>query len=133
MMCIDVPVPIISLNDDESKAAFSKNEAEGNGETDATVQDGQQHCTRSDQSAGRKKAQNRKVGAKSQLDCDVCGESFKTKNMLTRHKSLKHSSAKEHPCNQCERVFRTKMQLREHQRSHEREQCPICKKTLMRR
>lgn len=47
------------------------------------------------------------------LECDVCGTKFLLKYDLKRH-MIKHSSRREHSCDQCQQQFKTEMSLKNH-------------------
>ena len=61
------------------------------------------------------------------VNCDVCGNSFENKTQLNTHKLKEHNNHKFN-CNQCEEAFNTKAQLKKHkEKDHKNEiECPTC-------
>ena len=63
--------------------------------------------------------------------CNVCGKSFDTKEILTRHEKLHENS---HTCNVCGQSFGRLDNLQRHEKSHEKPHiCNVCGKSFGRR
>ena len=65
-------------------------------------------------------------------NCDVCKQSFRTKNNLNYHKKT-HSDVRAYKCNNCNHAFIDKGGLNQHRRIHSGERpfkCKICEKAF---
>uniref|UniRef100_A0A182SG77 C2H2-type domain-containing protein n=1 Tax=Anopheles maculatus TaxID=74869 RepID=A0A182SG77_9DIPT len=77
---------------------------------------------------------NHQLSHKKQA-CPVCGKIVRS-DYLKRHMDLNHpkevnaSDGTTYPCDQCETVLSNKYLLFFHKRTHQTEECPVCKETL---
>lgn len=67
------------------------------------------------------------------LRCDICGLNFAKRHHLSAHRTKHFNESRRNPCTQCEKVFHTALQLREHLKTHSKDtpdsellKCPIC-------
>ena len=67
--------------------------------------------------------------------CDICGQTFSQKGLLTSHFRI-HTSEKLYDCDNCEKTFTRKDRLTSHKRIHTGERpyvCDTCEKTFTRK
>ena len=72
---------------------------------------------------------------KTDLNCDICGESFACRSDLKQHKKS-HVEHKPFKCEYCNKAFRAKTKLVYHERGHTGERpftCDICGKAFARK
>ena len=59
--------------------------------------------------------------------CEDCGKVYRHRKDLMIHKDAAHAPSQEWPCNQCEKVFTTKLRLYRHVTTiHNKKPCPLC-------
>uniref|UniRef100_A0A182WXL7 C2H2-type domain-containing protein n=1 Tax=Anopheles quadriannulatus TaxID=34691 RepID=A0A182WXL7_ANOQN len=69
------------------------------------------------------------------IRCAVCSKTLSSYRALNLHRKLLHASSSDHTrvaeekkrCQECDRVFSNAAQLNSHMRSHQQQQCPVCK------
>ncbi|XP_040168256.1 zinc finger protein 425-like isoform X1 [Anopheles arabiensis] len=69
------------------------------------------------------------------IRCAVCSKTLSSYRALNLHRKLLHASSSDHTrvaaektrCGECDRVFSNAAQLNSHMRSHQQQECPVCK------